>query len=142
MERKMAVQEKLISYQDAEKILDDIPRWILVQQDKVPTSLLAANDLARYILELKEQQMEKDKEENDGIARPIEQEIDLLAIPADRQDLASVYLQANLEEALDTMERENVNAVYIFRTTSPTSEKIYGILTKEQIESHYSYKSK
>lgn len=142
MERKMAVQEKMISYQDAEKLLEDVPRWILVRQDKVPISLLAANDLARFVLELKEQQAEKDKEENDGVPRSIDREIDLLAIPADRQDIASVYLQANLEEALDTMERENVDAVYIFRTTSPTSEKIYGILTKEQIESHYSYKSK
>jgi CIC family chloride channel protein len=142
MERKMAVQEKMISYQDAEKLLEDVPRWILVRQDKVPISLLAANDLARFVLELKEQQAEKDKEENDGVARSIERDIDLLAIPADRQDVASVYLQANLEEALDTMERESVDAVYIFRTTSPTSEKIYGILTKEQIESHYSYKAK
>ncbi len=94
------------------------------------------------MLELKEIQAEKDKEENEGIPRPIEKDIDLLAIPADRQDVASVYLQANLEEALDTMEREDVEAVYIFRTTTATSDKIYGILTKETIESHYSYKSK
>jgi len=142
MERKLVVQEKLISYQDAEKLLESTPRWILVRQNKIPTSLLAANDLARYVLELKERQAEKDKEENDGIARPIKEEIDLLAIPADRQNVASVYLQANLEEALDTMEREHVDAVYIFRTTTATSDKIYGILTKEQIESHYSYKAK
>jgi len=142
MERKLSVQEKLISYQDAEKLLAETPRWILVRQDQVPTSLLAANDLARYVLELKEKQAKKDELENEGLATPIEQEIDLLAIPADRQDVASVYLQANLEEALDTMERENVEAIYIFRTTTPTSDKIYGILTKEQIESHYSYKAK
>ncbi|MBV1909764.1 MAG: chloride channel protein [Kangiellaceae bacterium] len=142
MERKLVVQEKILSYDEAEQLLDTVPRWILVRQDKVPTSLLAANDLARYILELKERQAEKDNEENDGVPRPIKHQIDLLAIPADRQDVASVYLQANLEEALDTMERENVNAVYIFRTTTPTSDKIYGILTKEKIESHYSYKRK
>jgi chloride channel protein, CIC family len=142
MERKLAVQEKIISYADAEKLLETVPRWILVRQDQVPTSLLAANDLARYVLELKEIQAEKDKEENEGIPSPIEKDIDLLAIPADRQDVASVYLQANLEEALDTMEREDVEAVYIFRTTTATSDKIYGILTKETIESHYSYKSK
>jgi len=142
MERKLSVQEKFISYKDAEKLLSETPRWILVRQDQVPTSLLAANDLARYVLELKEKQAQKDELENEGIPTPIEQDIDLLAIPADRQDVASVYLQANLEEALDTMERENVEAIYIFRTTTPTSDKIYGILTKEQIESHYSYKAK
>jgi len=142
MERKLIVQEKFLNYQEAEKLLEATPRWILVRQDKVPTSLLAANDLARYVLELKERQAEKDKEENEGVATPIEVEIDLLAIPADRQDVASVYLQANLEEALDTMERESVEAVYIFRTTAPTADKIYGILTKEQIESYYSYKTR
>jgi len=142
MERKLVVQEKFINYQDAEKLLESTPRWILIRQDKTPTSLMAANDLARYVLELKERQAEKDQEENEGIARPIQAEIDLLAIPADRQDIASVYLQANLEEALDTMERESVDAVYIFRTIAPTADKIYGILTKEQIESHYSYKAR
>lgn len=142
MERKLSVQEKLISYRDAEKLLETTPRWILVRQDQVPTSLLAANDLARYVLELKEKQAEKDAEENEGIATPIEIEIDLLAIPADRQDVAAVYLQANLEEALDTMERENVAAVYVFRTTTTSTDKLYGILTKKQIESHYSYKAK
>ncbi len=120
--------------------MESVPKWILVRQDQVPTSLLAANDLARFILEQKERQTIKDAEENDGVARPIEEEIDLLAIPAERQDVASVYLQANLEEALDTMEREKVAAIYIFRTTTATEDKIYGILTKEKIESHYSYK--
>ena len=142
MERKLVVQEKFISYQNAEKLLESTPRWILIRQDKTPTSLMAANDLARYVLELKERQAEKDKDENEGVARPVQAEIDLLAIPADRQDIASVYLQANLEEALDTMERESVDAVYIFRTIAPTADKIYGILTKEQIESHYSYKTR
>lgn len=142
MERKLSVQEKFIRFQEAEKLLETVPKWILVRQDQVPTSLLAANDLARFVLELKEQQTIKDAEENEGIARPIEIEIDLLAIPADRQDVASVYLQANLEEALDTMEREKVAAIYIFRTTTATEDKIYGILTKEKIESHYSYKTK
>ncbi len=132
----------MISFQDAEKLLETVPKWILVRQDMVPISLLAANDLARYILELKERQTLKDNEENEGVTRPIEEDIDLLAIPADRQDVASVYLQANLEEALDTMERENVAAIYIFRTTTATADKIYGILTKEKIESHYSYKTK
>jgi CIC family chloride channel protein len=142
MERKLVVQEKVINYQDAEKLLESVPRWILVRQENEPTSLLAANDLARFVLELKEQQVEKDDKENEGIARPIEKEIDLLAIPAERQDVASIYLQANLEEALDTMERENVDAIYIFRNTNQTEDKIYGVLTKEQIESHYSYKAK
>ena len=142
MERKLVVEEKFISYQQAEKLLSETPRWILVRQEQLTSSLLAATDLARYLFEQKQKYEEKEQNEKGSGAHLLEQPIDLLAIPADRQDVASVYLQANLEEALDTMERENVEAIYVFRTTSPTTDKIYGILTKEQIESHYSYKAK
>ncbi len=141
MERKLVVQEKMISYQEAEKLLASTPRWILVKQDQVPTSLLAANDLARVVLEIKEKHDEQFMGDSQLELPPIDQAIDLLAIPADRQDIASVYLQANLEEALDTMERENVNTVYVFRTIGQSADKIYGILTRKQIESHYSYKT-
>jgi len=143
MERKMAVHEKLISYQQAEQVLRDTPRWILITEDKVPISLMAANDLARYIVESEAEEVaRKERAEADGeefVSRESEQ-IDLLRIPADRQDIASIYLQGTLEEALDTMDRESVDAVYIFRTTAPLTDKIYGVLTRKVIESHYNYK--
>jgi CIC family chloride channel protein len=147
MERKLVVHNnKFISLNEADKLLIDTPKWILIRQNEEANSLLAANDLARYILELKESRESiKQKGVDKSIELPDEselknKEIDLLAIPADRQNIASVYLQANLEEALDTMEREDVNAIYVFRTVTATSEKIYGILTKSKIESHYGYK--
>lgn len=147
MERKSFVQDnKFISYKDANKLLLETPKWILIRQSEEANFLMAANDLARYVLELKESWVlikQKCKDKNIDLPDESElqsKEIDLLAIPADRQNIASVYLQANLEEALDTMEREDVNAVYIFRTITATSEKIYGILTKSKIESHYGLK--
>ena len=78
--------------------------------------------------EILKRQAIKEGEEN-TIGTEKELSIDLIKIPADRQDVAAVYLQGTLDQALDTMDRESVNAVYIFRTTSPTTEKIYGILT-------------
>lgn len=139
MERKLAVHDRVISYQQAEEILENTPRWILVKEEKTPVSLMAANDLARYILQDKEAQPDT-SENSEAPKKEPPSEIDLLKIPADRQDIASVYLQATLEEALDTMERESVDAVYIYRTTSPMKDKIYGVLTREAIESHYNYK--
>ncbi|PHS17032.1 MAG: chloride channel protein [Kangiella sp.] len=147
MERKLIVHDnKFISVKEADKLLSETPKWILIRQKEEANSLLAANDLARFILELKEnwelkiQECKDKKLEIPDESELQKKEIDLLAIPADRQNIASVYLQANLEEALDTMERENVDAVYIFRSTSATSEKIYGILIKSKIESHYGHK--
>jgi len=143
MERKMAVHDRIITYAQAEEILENTPRWLLIQEQKAPISLMVATDLARYILELKEEEVrrrESIEEAGEEYVKPESTDIDLLKIPADRQDIASVYLQATLDEALDTMDRESVDATYIFRTTSPTSDKIYGVLTREVIESHYSYK--
>ncbi|MET1256999.1 chloride channel protein [Aliikangiella maris] len=143
MERKVAVSNRIISYQEAESLLDTTPRWILIKEDNAPKSLMAANDLARYFIAQKEadEQARQKAEEQEEEFKSELGDIDLLSIPADRQDIASVYLQGNLEQALDTMEREQVDAVYIFRTTTPTTDKIYGVLTREVIESHYSYKS-
>lgn len=143
MERRVAVHDKIITLSQIEKLLEKTPRWIIIKDEGIPKSLMAANDLARYLLEK--------KEENDYLKKTTEEKgktfistqplkIDLFSIPGDRQDIAAVYLQANLEEALDTMEREAVEVVYIFRTTAPMNDKIYGVLTRKEIESHYSYK--
>ncbi|TQV85282.1 chloride channel protein [Aliikangiella coralliicola] len=143
MERKIAVHDRTITYQEAENVLENTPRWILIKQDEVPISLMAANDLARYILEKREleaEQREAAEEAGEMFLEDDKPDVDLMKIPADRQNIASVYLQGNLEEALDTMDRETVDAVYIFRTTGPMTDKIYGVLTREVIESHYSYK--
>lgn len=142
MERKIAVHEKHIAFENVEELLKDTPRWILITEDKIPKSLMAANDLARYYLSQQELEAEKLQEAGKGEEYVAETlyDIDLLSIPGDRQDIASIYLQGNLEEALDTMDRESVDAVYIFRTTAPMTDKIYGVLTREVIESHYSYK--
>ncbi|MGX5172970.1 chloride channel protein [Aliikangiella sp. IMCC44653] len=140
MERKIAVHEKQITVAQIDKLLESTPRWILIKEDEIPKALMAANDLARYFIELKEQFAQQTDEGSVDPSELNEQVIDLLSIPGDRQDIASVYLQGNLEEALDTMDRESVDAVYIFRTTAPLTDKIYGILTREIIESHYSYK--
>jgi chloride channel protein, CIC family len=143
MERKIAVREKILPFAEVEAILEATPRWILITENNVPKSLMAANDLARYYIKQNETDAEKRlraEEQGETFVSKIDPEIDLLSIPGDRQDIASVYLQGNLEEALDTMDRESVDAVYIFRTAAQLTDKIYGVLTRESIESHYSYK--
>ena len=143
MERKVAVLEKYLPFDQVESSLESTPRWILITEDKIPKSLMAANDLARYYVEQNETEAAKREaieEKGETFVESEKDDIDLFSIPGDRQDIASVYLQGNLEEALDTMDRESVDAIYIFRTTAPMTDKIYGVLTREQIESHYSYK--
>ena len=145
MERKIAVHDKFIPFDKVEEILESTPRWILITEEKIPKSLMTANDLARYYVEQNDkikriQENDDDEEKAATQIQNLQKDIDLFSIPGDRQDTASIYLQGNLEEALDTMDRESVDAVYIFRTTAPMNDKIYGVLTREAIESHYSYK--
>jgi len=143
MERKIAVHGKFLPFNQVEAILENTPRWILITEDNIPKSLMPANDLARYFVEQQDNEVKLRQaleEKGEEYIEREKEDIDLLSIPGDRQDIASIYLQGNLEEALDTMDRESVDAVYIFRTTAPMTDKIYGVLTRETIESHYSYK--
>lgn len=78
--------------------------------------------------------------EQESSTEAMPETIDLLKIPADRQNVSAVYLQATLEEVLDTLVREQNDAAYVFRTTAPMTEKIYGVITREAIESYYTYK--
>ncbi len=128
MERSVAVHDRHIRLLDAAQILENQPRWLLIREDNVPISLMSANDLARYLVELESSE------------EPMPKSIDLLKIPADRQNVSSVYLQATLEEVMDTLERDSNDAAYVFRTTAPMTEKIYGVITRDAIESHYTYK--
>ncbi len=129
MERSIAVHDRHVRLLDAAHILENTPRWILIREDNVPISLMSANDLARYLIE------------EEASPDPMPEQIDLLKIPADRQNISSVYLQATLEEVLDTLERDQNDAAYVYRTTAPLTEKIYGVITRETIESYYSYKA-
>ena len=128
MDRSIAVHDRHIRLLDAAQILENNPRWILIREDNVPISLMSANDLARYMVE------------QESSEEPMPEDIDLLKIPADRQNISSVYLQATLEEVLDSLERDKTDAAYVFRTTAPMTEKIYGVITRETIESYYTYK--
>ena len=53
--------------------------------------------------------------------------------------MAPINLQATLQEALELLNREPAEALYVERMTAPGIHHIYGILTREQIESAYHY---
>ena len=119
MQRNFATLPEEISREGAKHALASNPLWIIIQQDKIPTSLLPAADLARAV-----------NEDNNEI-------INLLQIPASRQNLVKASLHDSLQEALDILNKNNAEALYVSRITAPTIERTYGILTRQAIESHY-----
>jgi hypothetical protein len=66
-----------------------------------------------------------------------ENEINLLAIPASRQNLTKASLHDSLQKALEILNSDHAEALYISRITAPGVERTYGVLTRQSIESHY-----
>ncbi len=101
------------------------PRWLVIYEDEQPLVLMPAVELARF--------MESTKEAH--IAEPI----DLMEIPGQRYQLAPINLQANLQEALDSLEKSSCDALYVERVTAFGMRRIFGVLTRQAIESTYRY---
>lgn len=65
--------------------------------------------------------------------------IDLNAIPAERLQLAPVSLQANLQEAYHLLEQDSIDALYVQGGSRFGTERIYGVLTRQQVDSAYRF---
>ncbi|MFT6099251.1 MAG: hypothetical protein ACJAYF_001795 [Arenicella sp.] len=132
MERNIIQQPRMISRVDAEQILKLEPRWILLthEDDERKTCLLPATDLARHLSELNERELS----EHDNTR---EQDLDLLKIPAKRLDTAGTTIVATLQEAHELMQSEQCNVLFIRGAHGESKRRIYGVITREHIESSY-----
>jgi H+/Cl- antiporter ClcA len=126
MQQSFARHDHTISRGQAMELLADEPEWIIIDQKGEPTALIHAVDLARHL--------QSTEEEEGGSG-----EVDLMEIPAWREQVLPINLQATLQEALELLDNSPEEALYVERMTAPGIHRIYGILTREQIESAYRY---
>jgi len=119
MSRNFARTAGSLEREQALSLLKDEPDWIIIESDKETKYLMPAVDLARYL------------EDSEA------ETIDLSKIPAQRYQMAAIYIQATLQEAMDILEKSGAEAIYVEQPTSPDSRRIRGILTRSQIESAY-----
>jgi CIC family chloride channel protein len=131
MNRNVITTTRLLSTTQVETLLASKPQWILIREDEgtKPHSLMPAGDLARY---LQEQQNEGEKEGVPG-------EVDLLTIPARRLQVAAVPFQATLQEGWELLASTQAEALYVVRDTLTRRPTIFGILSRQDIESNYLY---
>lgn len=122
MNTRFARQEHQLDREQAQRLMNDNLEWIIVDQDGKPAFAMPGIAIASYL----------SQEETAD-------QIDLLKIPADRLELAAVHLQATLKEALDILNREGAEALYVTRPIAPGINHIYGVLTRGRIESAYQY---
>lgn len=126
MDRSFVQVERNLSLEEARKTISNNPRWLLIRCEQAATMLMPSIDLARFLGNLK-------PEDDAESAQPI----DLLEVPADRCEVASVHLRATLQEAMETLRKNQVDAVCVERLTAPGITRTYGVLTREQIEHTY-----
>ena len=120
MHRKIIEAPREISQKVAVDSLHEDPHWIVVRDQGEVVALLSAPDLAHYVEEHQDQE-----------------NIDLMEIPAMRKDLVKTSVVASLQDALELLEQSSREALYVTGTKGVGNEKIYGVLTKEDIEKAY-----
>lgn len=111
------ITQNQISIAGAQQILAHHPHWILLRDSN---QLLQPADLHNYL-----QQAEV---ATDAI-------INLQEIPARRYDLARIAADANLFEALDLMNRQKIDALWVESLSD--SHQPLGIISRAKIDDYY-----
>jgi len=132
MDRNILRTERHLTVEEARGVLKSEPKWLIVEGSNGPTALLPAVDLARYLEDTEQPGTEDVSEEPESV--------DLMNIPANRRDVAPVQYQATLEEALNEFDTTNAEALYVQRHVAPMIQRVYGVVLKSDIESHYQYR--
>ncbi len=122
MDRRVVVLPQQVTLAQVDKALSEQPIWILIRETEQPDILLAAVDLARAIQEF-----------------PDEKSYDLLEIPGERLQTASIDNRATLQEAQDKIEQSGLKVLYVVGQTVPGIPRLYGVLTTSDIENSYRY---
>ncbi|NIP73179.1 MAG: chloride channel protein [Gammaproteobacteria bacterium] len=120
MDRSVEVLPRWVDAARADDELARDPHWILVREAGQPEVLLAAVDLVR---------------ERKG--DPEAEEYDLLDLPGTRLQTAGIDMQASLQEALEIMTGTGAEALYVTRETVPGLPRVYGVLTRQNVETAY-----
>lgn len=120
MDKSFVHHGRLLPRAGTEQLLDHEPNWIVIDEtDKGgPVSLLPSLDLRRHL---------------EAEDEPQDEDIDLLAIPAQRLQLTGIPHRASLQEALEALDKHSAEAVYVWREFSRSGTQILGILTREAI---------
>jgi chloride channel protein, CIC family len=98
--------------------LKDSPDWLVIRREE-GNQLMPATDLARHLQETDEE------------------EIDLLEIPAKRRQLVQVNLESTLQHAQQLLNESDAEALYVTRKLGQSADRIFGIITQDDIEKHY-----
>ena len=122
MNRRVTVLPRESNVEQIDTALSEHPTWILVEEEETPVVLLPAVDLVR---------IRKESPELDTL--------DLRGFPGKRLQTAAIDIRASLHEAQEKMAETGAEALYVVSQTVPGIPRVYGVLTREDIDSGYRY---
>lgn len=125
MKHNFTHHSRYLPLKRAEPLLEDKPRWIVIEDTGESKYILKSADLALHIEQLKQALPEEDHT------------IDLRKIPGERWELFPIHARATLQEALLTMQQNNGRAVFISQSATPLMSEVAGIITKQDIDNFY-----
>jgi len=147
MNRELVRLPALCEPDDAIKAMRDEPIWVVVESEPgAIRCILRGTDLRAY---LETETFEQAAAIADGPQAPEEVAeesattaapglVDLLEIPAQRLDVASLDYRATLAEAQSVLEEMQTEALCIRRTTAPMIETVLGVVTQRDIDNYRS----
>lgn len=129
MDRHLVISDNLINVSTAQQLLSHHPHWILLRENN---QLLQPADLHSYL-----QTLQNDPQNlgSDLQTSASEDQINLLGIPARRYDLARIPADANLFEALELMNRQQLDALWVESLSD--SHQPLGIISRRNIDNYY-----
>ena len=146
MSRQFASARRTLSFDEAQILLRQEPKCILIHNSEgKPVSVMPTVDLAHYLEEQQirlDEQTAKQQEKPESVEQADELLIDLFEIPAQRKDVASLYFQATLQEALDRFAETKSDILYVERSSGLKISRILGVLYRSDVENYYQYKRK
>ncbi|SEA40455.1 chloride channel protein [Microbulbifer marinus] len=138
MERRFVIAPQKISEEEATRLIERHPQWILIDLPQEPTpQLLRAADLATFMERVKEARAEA-KEADKEPKTEKEEPVDLLKLPGDRDQMAELNWRATLLEAQQALESSGAGALIISRGHGGALDnRITGIILPQHIDNYY-----
>ena len=124
MEHSIQFSEPVITYLEANALIEVQPKFIVVKSQQGQYSMFPLVDLVTWM-------NEHDSADHEAI-------INLLELPAERFDLGEIQDHASVYDALETMNQENVDALLVI-------EKVWqggtssGVVTREAVRNSYRF---
>lgn len=132
--QQIKVLPRRVELSRARSALSENPRWIVIEGDNSEViGILAAADLAFAL----------DPEHLDDewlVPKAETPSLDLFALPANRKPSKPIFMQANLQEALDLMHNEGIEALTVHFGEQGKTSTILGVVEADNIHNFYRYK--